>query len=88
VQLYTNPINLQPDVTVLDPFMGIGSTAWVCLGARSPVTRLALSAPRNVVGFELKESYYEGAVANVAKARKQAQEAGAVSAPALFKLAE
>jgi hypothetical protein len=74
VQLYTNPISIQPDVTVLDPFMGIGSTAWVCLGGASPVTKLALKEPRNVVGFELKESYHRAAVANVEKCRKQQQE--------------
>lgn len=71
VQLYTNPIAIQPNTTVLDPFMGIGSTAWVCLGAQSPVTKLALAAPRNVVGFELKKSYHAGALANRALARKQ-----------------
>ena len=74
VLLYTNPIEIQPDVTVLDPFMGIGSTAWVCLGARSPHTKFAVTGLRNVVGFELKESYYKGALANVAKARRSVQE--------------
>lgn len=72
VQLYSNPAAVQPDVTILDPFMGIGSTAWVCLGAPSPVTKLALHAPRNVIGFELKESYHRAAEANVAKARRLA----------------
>lgn len=70
VSLYSNPVSIQPDVTVLDPFMGIGSTAWVCLGGKSPVTGLGIEEPRNVVGFELKESYYRGAVDNAAKARK------------------
>ncbi|HWA98893.1 MAG TPA: DNA methyltransferase [Pirellulales bacterium] len=69
VRLYSNPITVQPDVLVLDPFMGIGSTAWVCVGAPSPVTGLAVDAPRNVIGFELKESYHAGALKNVAKAR-------------------
>jgi hypothetical protein len=89
VNLYTNPIEKQPDVTVLDPFMGIGSTAWVCLGARSPVTKRALHSPRNVVGFELKESYYEGAIANIARARRQAKQADAEgSSTGLFAIAE
>jgi hypothetical protein len=42
VRLYTNPGEL-----VLDPFMGIGSTAVV-----------AVQEGRNAVGFELKESYH------------------------------
>lgn len=42
IRLYTNPGEL-----VLDPFMGIGSTAWV-----------AMEEGRNAVGFELKESYH------------------------------
>lgn len=68
VQLYTNPISIQPDVLVLDPFMGIGSTGYVCLGGVSPVTKLALDGHRNVVGFELKESYHQAAIANCRKA--------------------
>lgn len=52
VLLYSNPISIQPDVRVLDPFMGIGSTAWVCI-----------ERDRNVVGFELKESYYQTSLA-------------------------
>lgn len=57
VRLYSNPIKKQPDVLVLDPFMGIGSTAHV-----------AIEQDRNVVGFELKESYHRAALANVRKA--------------------
>lgn len=71
VTIYSNPISIQPDVLVLDPFMGIGSTAWVCLGAPSPVTKLALAEPRNVIGFELKASYHQAALANVERARKR-----------------
>lgn len=70
VQLYTNPVRLQPDVKVLDPFTGIGSTPWVCLGGESPCTKLALHEPRNVIGFELKDSYYKAALSNIAKAQK------------------
>jgi DNA modification methylase len=53
IRLYTNA-----GETVLDPFMGIGSTAWV-----------ALHEGRHVVGFELKETYHEQSLKNVAKAR-------------------
>jgi DNA modification methylase len=63
VMLYSNPGEL-----VLDPFMGIGSTAFTALGGRSPHTRLAVGAPRRVVGFELKESYHRQAVRNAALA--------------------
>lgn len=48
VRLYTNK-----GETVLDPFMGIGSTAWV-----------AIEQGRRAVGFELKESYWRQAVRN------------------------
>lgn len=51
IQLYTNPGEL-----VLDPFMGIGSTAWVALGGKTRDGRLV--KPRRAVGFELKESYH------------------------------
>lgn len=71
---YSNPVSLQPDVTVLDPFMGIGSTAYVCLGGRSPVTKLAVHEQRNVLGFELKESYHRAALSFAEKAKKQASE--------------
>lgn len=52
VRLYSNPGAL-----VLDPFMGIGSTAVV-----------AIEQGRNAVGFELKESYHAQAVANCERA--------------------
>jgi len=70
VRLYTNPISLQPDVTVLDPFMGIGSTAFVCVGGKSRVTGTSVEEPRNVVGFELKESYYRASLDYVAEAQR------------------
>lgn len=74
IALYTNPAELQTDVTVLDPFMGIGSTAWVALGGKSPVTGHILpGGPRNVIGFELKESYYRAAVDNAELACKRAK---------------
>ncbi|MBA4187570.1 MAG: hypothetical protein C0467_06080 [Planctomycetaceae bacterium] len=77
VRLYTNPISVQPNVTVLDPFMGIGSTAWVCLNGPTQ-QKYTAGAQRNVVGFELKESYHAQALANVAKLRKQQKKATAV----------
>jgi hypothetical protein len=52
VKLYSSPGDL-----VLDPFMGIGSTAYV-----------ALEQGRQAVGFELKESYHRQAVKNAALA--------------------
>ena len=70
VSLYSNPVSIQPDVKVLDPFMGIGSVAHVCLGAPSPVTKVALTEPRNVIGFELKESYHRIATEKVEKAMR------------------
>lgn len=52
IRLYTNAGD-----TVIDPFMGIGSTAWV-----------AIEQGRHAVGFELKTSYWEQAVRNIEKA--------------------
>lgn len=52
IKLYSNP-----GETVLDPFMGIGSTAFV-----------AVEQGRNAVGFELKESYHAIAERNLRKA--------------------
>jgi hypothetical protein len=67
IALYTNPGEL-----VLDPFMGIGSTAWIAVGG--PTTSGArLAAPRRAVGFELKESYHRQAVRNVERAVREAQ---------------
>lgn len=60
IRLYTNPAELQGDVLVLDPFMGIGSTA-----------HEAILLGRNVVGFELKESYHAIAVKNCQRARER-----------------
>ncbi len=60
IRLYT-----APGMTVLDPFMGIGSTACV-----------ALEQGRNAVGFELKESYWAQAVDNVALMREKLRSKG------------
>lgn len=60
VRLYTNPISIQPDVRVLDPFMGVGSTAAICV-----------ELERNAIGFELKESYYRNSLKNVERYRNK-----------------
>lgn len=57
VRLYSNPGEL-----VLDPFMGIGSTAVV-----------AIWAGRSAVGFELKESYATLAQRNIDRALRERQ---------------
>jgi hypothetical protein len=54
VQLWTNPGDV-----VLSPFMGIGSEGYV-----------SLELGRRFVGFELKPSYYDCAVKNLAEAVK------------------
>lgn len=66
VLLYTNPIHAQENVTVLDPFMGIGSTAYVALGGET-IQGFRVPEPRNVIGFELKESYFDQCQRNIAK---------------------
>jgi DNA modification methylase len=52
-----------PGQVVIDPFMGIGSTAWV-----------AIEQGRHCVGFELKGSYHEMAERNVARAKQLFEE--------------
>ena len=52
IELWTNPGD-----TVLDPFAGIGSTPY-----------MALRLGRKSIGVELKESYYNQAVANCTQA--------------------
>lgn len=54
-----------PGELVLDPFMGIGSTAYVACGGKSFDGKLA--EPRRAVGFELKESYHALAIRNMEK---------------------
>lgn len=53
MKLYSNPGDM-----VLDPFMGIGSTAFV-----------AIELGRHAVGFELKESYHQQSVQHVHQAK-------------------
>jgi DNA modification methylase len=66
VKLYTNPGEI-----VLDPFMGIGSTAYV-----------ANEQKRTAVGFELKESYFALAQRNLEKQQAEIA-AGAAELPGL-----
>lgn len=80
-------LHSSPGGVVLDPFMGIGSTAWTALGAPSSVTKLAVPAPRNVVGFELKDSYHALAERNARKAIELLRESQPNAAPDLFTLA-
>jgi DNA modification methylase len=70
VNLYSNPISIQPDVLVLDPFAGIGSTGYICLGGETAQGHAVGVGPRNFVGFELKETYHDQALRNVALAHK------------------
>lgn len=65
VSLYTNPGEV-----VLDPFMGIGSTAYVCLQGKTK-KNLCLRSPRQVIGFELKESYYDLCLRNLDKLERE-----------------
>lgn len=78
IDLYT-----KPDDLVLDPFMGIGTTAYVALGGVSPSTKLSVGAPRRAVGFELKESYHRLALKYVAGI-EQAPAPSAALMPGLF----
>lgn len=57
IKLYSNPGDL-----VLDPFIGIGSTAYV-----------AIELGRHAVGFELKESYHRQALGFVRQAKEARQ---------------
>lgn len=73
VRLYSAPGEL-----VLDPFMGIGSTAWVTQCdlrlPHLPSTVDIVAHVRKCIGFELKESYYKLSKANLARAAKKLKE--------------
>ena len=58
IKLYSNP-----GETVLTPFMGIGSEAY-----------MAIKLGRRAIGIELKRSYYEVAVKNITNAASQKQD--------------
>lgn len=87
ILLYTNPITVQPDVTVLDPFTGIGSTQYMCVGGET-INRLTVGEPRNAIGFELKPSYFDQAIRNVAKAAEVARKRDQEARPLLAGVAE
>lgn len=74
VRLYTNPISIQPDVTVFDLFIGVGSTAAICV-----------ELDRNVIGFELKESYFQNALKNVERWRAKVAAAAEEQMPLFVK---
>lgn len=83
VLLYTNPVTIQPDVMVLDPFTGIASTEYVCLGG--PTARGEfVNEQRNCCGFELKESYFVQGGRNCEKAKRLWLEREKVERPMLF----
>jgi DNA modification methylase len=82
VNLYTNPVRLQPGVTVLDPFSGVGSTGWVCL--RGDTQDGPLAEPRNYVGFELKGSYHKASLAYTGRAMRALAESGPAGQRSLF----
>lgn len=86
IMLYSNPITIQPDVTVLDPFMGIASTAWIALGGACRDGFIPAELGRNVIGFELKESYHAQSLRNIEKLRHEQARAAieAVPEPVLF----
>lgn len=66
VRLFSDPGDL-----VLDPFAGIGSCGYTCLGGASPSTGRRVHDPRRFVGFELKGSYHAAAVKNCQRAERQ-----------------
>ena len=65
IRLFSDPGEL-----VLDPFAGIGSCGYVCLGGASPKTKRYLNNPRRFVGCELKPEYAAAARRNMARALK------------------
>jgi DNA modification methylase len=73
VRLYTNP-----GETVLDPFMGIGSSAVVAMEPRIAIGTGEMLPGCNVVGFELKETYHGLSLRNVARAQAGLQHTDAV----------
>jgi hypothetical protein len=70
LRLYSNPICFQPNVMVLDPFGGVGSTAAMCLGMECNDGYLPSGHHRNVTTFELKASYHDQSLRNIEKTRK------------------
>lgn len=65
IRLYSNPISIQADSTILDPFGGIMSTPYI-----------AVEQDRNATAFELKESYFDQGKRNIELARQFKRQAG------------
>jgi DNA modification methylase len=68
VSLYSNPGDL-----ILDPFMGIGSTAYICMGGKTKAGH-CLRDPRQAVGFELHENYFRLCNRNLEKLTREQEE--------------
>lgn len=50
-----------PGELVMDPFTGIGSCGYICLGGRSPKTGKSIDSPRRFYGCEIKDEYFSSA---------------------------
>lgn len=66
VLLFSNPGEI-----VFSPFAGIGSEGYMALGGKSPKTKRHIQEPRRFYGCELKQEYYETAMANLGRAIDQ-----------------
>jgi len=71
IRLYTDPGEI-----VFSPFAGIGSEGFVALGGKSPKTKRQLHNARRFYGVELKDEYHTECLRNLAKAKRQFNEAG------------
>lgn len=70
IALYSNPGDL-----VMDPFMGIGSTAHVAIGGATKHGD-KLRHGRDVVGFELKESYHKQSLRRIELTKERLRSKG------------
>ena len=70
VLLFSNPGEL-----VFSPFAGIGSEGYVSIGGISPKTHKSVADPRRFYGVELKNEYYNAAIANLSSAIKSRESA-------------
>jgi len=78
ILLYSNPGEI-----VFSPFTGIGSEGFMALGGRSVKTGRRIDEPRRFYGCEIKDEYHAAALANLAKAERQAavEDQGLLFAP-------
>lgn len=60
-----------PGEIVLDPFAGIGSCGFTCLGGESAITKRRILEPRRHIGIELKPTWRGTAIANCERAIRQ-----------------